>query len=178
MHPRIQEVLDYLDSTRADLDDAVQSVAPDRRDQRPAEDRWSVAEILDHLHIAERKTVKLITIALEAAKAKGLAQETETGAVLDTVPRARISNRAARVSAPDAVMPRSDIDAASAWAALQQSREKMRAAAAAGDGFALSEVKQQHPALGLADLYQWMIFQGAHEARHTAQIREIAQQGN
>jgi hypothetical protein len=175
MHPRIQEVLDYLDSTRTDLSDAVQSVAADRRDQRPAADCWSVAEILDHLNIAERKTVKFITRALEAAKASGLAEETQTSSVLNTVPTAKIGDRTNRVTAPEAVLPRSDIDAASAWSALQESREKMRAVALAGDGLALGEVKQPHAALGLADLYQWMIFQGAHEARHTAQIREIAE---
>jgi hypothetical protein len=27
---------------------------------------------------------------------------------------------------------------------------------------------------GLLNLYQWMVFVGGHEARHTAQIREVA----
>jgi hypothetical protein len=57
---------------------------------------------------------------------------------------------------------------------LQQSREKLRAALIGGEGLALSEVKHEHRALGVIDLYQWAIFVGAHEARHTAQVREIA----
>jgi hypothetical protein len=45
------------------------------------------------------------------------------------------------------VQPRSVGDAASIWAALQQSRASLREAILAGDGLALSEVTQQHPVL-------------------------------
>jgi hypothetical protein len=33
---------------------------------------------------------------------------------------------------------------------------------------------RKHPVLGPIDLYQWILFVAVHEARHTAQIREIA----
>ena len=72
------------------------------------------------------------------------------------------------------IQPQSAGDAASVWSALQQSRASLREAILAGDGLALSEVSQQHPVLGLINLYQWIIFVGSHETRHTAQVREIA----
>lgn len=175
MHPRIQEVIDYLDTTRSDLSAAVESVAPERRDQRPAEDRWSVAEVLEHLGIIEGRIVQLVSGSIAAAKAGGLAAEAETGPVLDSIDRNRIRDRSQRVTAPEMAKPLSVLDAASAWSALQQSRASLRAAVLSGDGLALSEVKHQHPVLGLINLYQWILFVGAHEARHTAQVHEIAQ---
>jgi hypothetical protein len=39
----------------------------------------------------------------------------------------------------------------------------------------LGELTQKHPVLGTLNLYQWVLFVAAHEARHTAQIREIVQ---
>ncbi|HEV7395025.1 MAG TPA: DinB family protein [Pyrinomonadaceae bacterium] len=173
MNPRIQEVIEYLDLTRADLTNAVERIPADRRDQRPDDDRWSVAEILEHLNIIESRIGKLVTGKIEGARAAGLGPEVDTSPVLDTLDRARIGDRTNRVSAPEAVKPQSQTDAATAWAALQASREKLRAALLGGDGLALSEVKQEHPVLGVIDLYQWAIFVGAHEARHTAQVREI-----
>ena len=30
-----------------------------------------------------------------------------------------------------------------------------------------------HPVLGPLNIYQWVLFNGSHEARHTLQVREI-----
>ena len=48
-----------------------------------------------------------------------------------------------------------------------------RAALLSGDGLALEQVVQPHPALGPINLYRWLLFEGSHEARHTLQVREI-----
>ena len=176
MHSRIEEVLTYLDQTRAELGSAVSGVASIRRDERPGENQWSVAEILEHLNIIETRISLLLSGMIDGAKNAGLGPETETGSVLDSIDRKRIGDRSRRVTAPEMVKPRSDRDAASAWLALQQSRETLRAALLAGDGLALGELKQNHPVLGMINLYQWSLFVGAHEARHTQQVREIVQQ--
>jgi uncharacterized damage-inducible protein DinB len=176
MHPRIQEVLEYLDTTRAALGDALEQVAPERRNERPAPDRWSAAEVLDHLTIIESRIVGVLSGRVAAAKATGLGPELETSAVLDTLDRERIRDRSQRVEAPELVQPQSGSDAASGWQALQQSRANLRVAVLAGDGLALSEITHQHPVLGLINMYQWITFVGAHEARHTAQICELARE--
>jgi hypothetical protein len=41
MHPRIAELLDYLDTQFESVRDAYHSVPEDRRDARPAADAWS-----------------------------------------------------------------------------------------------------------------------------------------
>jgi len=176
MHPRIQGVMDYLDTTRTALTSTVESVAPENRDKRPADDRWSVAEVLEHLGIVEGRVAQLVSGRLVAARTAGLGAELETSSVLDTIDRALILDRSHRATAPDMVRPRSEHDAATAWSALQQSRADLRAALLANDGLALGEITHEHPVFGLINLYQWIIFVGAHEARHTEQIREIAQE--
>ena len=174
MHPRTQEVLEYLEATRSELGTALENIPPARRDERPAPDRWSAAEVLDHLNIIQAQVTQLLSGRITAAKAAGLAQETETSSVLDTVDRGRITDRSQRVTAPEFVRPQAGCDAASVWTALQQSSANLRAAILEGDGFALGEVLHPHPALGSINLYQWLVFVGSHEARHTAQVREIA----
>jgi hypothetical protein len=44
-----------------------------------------------------------------------------------------------------------------------------------GDGWALETLSAPHPRLGSLNLYQWVVFVAGHEARHTAQIREIGE---
>ena len=41
---------------------------------------------------------------------------------------------------------------------------------------ALGDIRHAHPALGEMNLYQWALWIAGHEARHAAQVREIAAQ--
>jgi uncharacterized damage-inducible protein DinB len=174
MHARIAEALDYLDKERADLREAVERVPPTQREQSPGPERWSVAQVLQHLALIEKRITKLVSKRIAEARAAGLGPELETSPVLNIRHAAKIADRSFRVTAPEEIRPPSDVDAASAWAALEQSRAALREAILSGDGLALGEVMHPHPVLGEINLYQWILFLGSHEVRHTAQVREIA----
>lgn len=176
MHPRVEEVINYLDTERNALRDAVERVPPELRSQQPGADRWSVAQVLQHLLIIEKRIGVGMTKWVNDAGAGGIGTETETSSVMNSLPLQLITDRSQRRNAPEEVRPSGDIDAESAWAALEKSRATLRAAFLAGDGLALSKVIQPHPVLGPINLYQWMLFVGSHETRHTAQIIEIADQ--
>jgi uncharacterized damage-inducible protein DinB len=174
MHPRTEEVLNYLDAERSALRDAVELVPPAQREQQPGTDRWSVAQVLQHLVMIEKRIGVGMTKWVAEARAAGTGPETDTSSVMNSLPLQSIADRTERRNAPEAVRPQGDADAESAWAALEESRETLRAAFLGGDGLALSEVIQPHPVLGPINLYQWMLFVGSHETRHTSQVREIA----
>ncbi len=176
MHPRIEEVINYLDTERTALREAVERVPPELRDQQPRADRWSVAQVLQHLGIIEKRIGLGMSKWVTNARTGGVGPETEMSSVMNSLPLQLIIDRSHRRNAPDEVRPPGDLDAKSAWAALEQSRETLRAAFLAGDGLALSQVIQPHPVLGPINLYQWMLFVGSHEMRHTAQVIEIAEQ--
>jgi len=176
MHPRTEEVINYLDTERTALREAVESVPPELRDKQPGADRWSVAQVLQHLLIIEKRIGLVMTKWITDAKTGGIGTETETSSVMNSLPLQLITDRSQRRIAFEEVRPSGDIDAESAWIALEQSRETLRAAFLAGDGRALSQVIQPHPVLGPINLYQWMLFVGSHEIRHTAQVHEIADQ--
>ena len=178
MHPRVEEVIKYLDTERAALRDAVDRVPPELRDQPPGDDRWSVAQVLHHLAIIEKRIGMGMTKWVNEANTGGIGAETETSSVMNSLPLELIADRSKRRNAPEEVRPPGDLDAESAWAALEKSRETLRAAFISGDGVALSKVIQPHPVLGPINLYQWMLFVGSHEVRHTAQVVEIAEQLN
>ena len=178
MHPRVQEVLNYLDSQRNELRDAVDLVPTELREKQPAPARWSVAQVLDHLTMIERRVALGVKKWIADARTAGLGKETETASVLNTVPVSLITDRSRRLNAPEEVRPQTDVDAKTAWAALEQARGKLRAAFLMGDGLALGEIVQTHPVLGPINVYQWMLFVAGHEARHTAQVREIAKELN
>lgn len=173
MHPRSEEVLNYLDQSRAQLRTAVDSVPSHARNIKPGADQWSVAQVLDHLAIVHGRVAKAISNWIAEAKAAGVGSETSTSSLLTTIPTERILDRSKKFEAPEAIRPRSDVDAERAWTELEQAREKLRTAFLSGDGLALETVIQTHPVLGPINMYQWTMFNGSHEARHALQIREI-----
>jgi len=178
MHPRIEEVINYLDTERRALQEAVELVPPALRNQSPGSDRWSVAQVLQHLVLIEKRISIGMSKWVADARAGGLGSETETSSIADSLPHQAIADRSQPRSAPEELRPPTDTDAKAAWAALEQSRETLRSAFLAGDGLALGEVTQPHPVLGPINLYQWALFVGSHEIRHTGQVREIAAELN
>ena len=178
MHPRTEEVLNYLDAQRKELRAAIDSIPTATRNTQPTANQWSVAQVLDHLTIVDRRVAAGVGKWIADAQASGLGQEEETTSVTGTIPNEKIVDRSRKVEAPEEIRPRTDIDAETAWAELEQARAKLRAAFLTGDGFALGQVVQTHPVLGPINVYQWMLFCASHEARHTLQIREIGDQLN
>lgn len=173
MHPRIREILDYLNACHAELARAVRDVPEGLRERRPAPDRWSAAEVVEHLALVEERIAGALAGPL--ASAARLAEERDTSPVLPRLPVDGIRDRSKPLAAGEASLPKGGQPLQVSWAALEEKRETLRHAVLAADGRALGEVKHVHPRIGELDLYQWLIFIGAHESRHAGQIREIAQ---
>lgn len=172
MHPRVEEVIAFLDTNRAALRAEVERIPAALRETRPAPGRWSVAEVLEHLSLVERRIAGLLAELLSAARAGGMGPERETSPVVGTFDLARALDRGRPVAATGAALPRVGLDAAGAWTALEESRAALREVVLAGDGLALGEVSHPNPAFGPLNFYHWVVFVGGHESRHAAQIRD------
>jgi hypothetical protein len=161
-----------LNADREALRAAVERVPRELRGHRPAPDRWSVAEILEHLGIVEGRSTALLAPQLaDAPLLGGPAAVTGISQLRQfTVDRSRA------VVAPETIRPTGKVDADSAWAALETSRNQLLELMRGAEGRDLTVVTRTHPVLGRIDGYQWLSSIGAHEARHTAQIAEIADQ--
>jgi DinB superfamily len=174
MHPRMTELLDHLDRQRLILRAAVDSISPDRWQRRPSPEGWSVAEVLEHLSLVEFRLANLFTTKLAEARAQGLAAEPDDTPLDLMRGMDGVGDREQKVATGEVMQPKAGLDGSAAWAALDDARRAMRAALISGDGLALGQISHPHPRFGPLDLYQWAAFLGWHEARHAAQIREIA----
>jgi hypothetical protein len=174
MHPHLLDVFSRLDASRAALGAAVESIAAPLRQQRPGPERWSVAEVLEHLSIVERLFTGRVADAIDAARAGGLAGETADRLPLPDDIEARMANRANKRSSPEVALPTGTLDAAAAWKALESGHQRLRALVEEVDGLALSGVMLTHPFFGTLTVYQFVELMAAHEGRHTEQIKDIA----
>ena len=175
MHPRIQEVLSVLDDTRSALTSAIAGIAADRHSVRPAGDRWSIAEVVEHLGIVETRIAQMVSEKIDAARKAGLAAETETTPVAPMLDIAGVISRSNPISASEASQPRAGLSTVDGLKVLSEQRAALREAVTAADGLALGSVEIPHARLGTLNIYQWLLFLAGHEARHTDQIHEVAQ---
>src|SRR5262245_96251 len=174
MHPRIAELLKHLDTHHEDFRTAYDGVPQERRNEKPAADRWSAANVVEHVAIVNGRVAGRFAKQIAEARAAGCAAESAQDPILPTIDLARVLDRSReqRVQAPDPIQP-TGLDADAAWAALERSNVALKDALASGDGLALGTLMSPHPLFGQLSIYQWAAFVGAHQARHAAQFREI-----
>ena len=172
MHTHLTEVLSRLDEARAALRGAVDAIPAPLQQQRPAPDRWSAAEVIEHLVLVERIFGGRIVKALDTARS-GLAPEAQPRTALPDAIEQRMGDRVNKRQAPEPAQPTGTVDVAAGWAALESNHAALRAALNTCDGLALSQVTLDHPFFGTMTVYQWVELMAAHEGRHTEQIREI-----
>ena len=175
MHPRLNELLDHTDRHHRELLAEVERVPLSLRAVRPAPDRWSVTEVLDHLAISASRIARLVDHRVAAGRVEGVGPDPLDSPVAATIDAGRIIDRTDRFVAPPSVAPRDRPDSASAEAELAAAHGRLRAAVHASDGIDLTQLTAPHPLLGELNLYQWLAFVGAHESRHARQVAEIGE---
>lgn len=165
--------LALLDVERDTLLERLSHIPEERRAVRPAPDRWSVADVLEHLARVERGVARLLETRGRERPAAGAASSAHH---LTAEHAARLRDRSARLEAPDRVRPTGAVTPEAALRQLTEAREGLRAAFLAADPESLDGVTHEHPRLGVLTLRHWVLFVAHHEARHTAQIVEIGEE--
>lgn len=175
MHPRTREVLEHLDTYHTELVRAVEAIPASLREREPAEGRWSVAAVLEHLAIVDEAIAGRLTNTLAVAREAGLSHESDDDSILRRLDINMILDRGKPRSASAQSQPRRSVGAAEALAHYERAYAQVCDLVREYDGLALGSVTAPHPALGDIDIYQWLLFLGAHEGRHADQIREIGE---
>ena len=150
---------------------AVERVPLDWRERRMDPARWSVAEILEHLATIEKNMVALFTGFLAAAptlESAGLPHE------MDAELRAKLLDRTQSIEAPTFIQPSGSVDSETALRTLEGYRKELLATIATADRKDFAAVSRPHRVFGPLNGYQWLMTTAGHEARHAAQIAEIA----
>jgi DinB superfamily len=166
-YSNLDEIYHTVDETRARLVAAVENLDAAQTAFRPAPDAWNVAQIVEHLHLAEVGMNRIISLLLAKKTAGG--SGFQPFSLVETV--APFAGQ--KFKAPDSVAPTGQVAVRDSLIKLAQSRAALHALrpqlaepAAAGATF-------PHPVFGPFDCYQWLAFVGGHEARHAAQIKGI-----
>ncbi|HZI18625.1 MAG TPA: DinB family protein [Pyrinomonadaceae bacterium] len=168
----VAEIYDSLEQARARLRRSVEGLTPEQERFKPDSARWSIAELVEHIAASETSLLGLFRKMLARAEAERLRRE--EGAPFAPVSLERFAERSRqKFEAPEMIRPAGDVPIADSLARLEQSSAELRGLRAGFETFDCSRLRFPHPAFGPLDLYEWLAFNGAHEARHVAQIRAL-----
>jgi len=163
-------VVEQLAHSRERLVLAVEGLTSEQRSFRPAEDRWSIADCVEHITVLETMVLRSIQQALQASPEPAMQDEVrgKEKIILERVPA-----RERHVRCPADFVPQGR------WPDFEELVRQFEATRERSVRF--SAVTQAdlrnhffpHPMLGLLDCYQWLLLVSAHCERHVRQMEEV-----
>lgn len=168
----VDEIYSSIDRTRDKLIKAVSALNDERSNFRLSEEKWSVANIIEHLAKTEENLAKLIAKLLARAETEG---KTSEGKIPVPVSFAEMSQkvRDMKLEAPEFMRPTGTATITEALGSLEKTRSALHALRDRIAAVDLSNANYPHPFFGTMNAYYWLAFVGLHELHHLKQVSEI-----
>jgi len=165
METPLESALSVLEQGRQDVLAAAHNLSDQQAASKPAPDRWSVLECLEHIIVVEDRFLGWITT--------GEPLTTPTAdAAKESKLLAMLADRTEKRQAPEAVLPTGRyFNLAEALTDFEAARDRSLQIATAR-GSQLYSIKVNHPRFGEMNGSELLHLLSGHASRHAAQIRE------
>jgi hypothetical protein len=159
----------YLADTRSTLIASTEGLSPEQWSFKPAHDRWSVAEIVEHLVLIEERVRGRIANMGAAPEPPPDWHPSQVEAVILREVPSRAPGKTAQ--APAVANPTGGWSRAEALEKFLSNREQTISQLSSAPS--LRGHVAPHPLFGPWDGYHWLVAVGAHTLRHVGQIQEV-----
>jgi hypothetical protein len=166
-----EAALSQFQTTRDNFLKSIAGLSQKQWTFKPAPDRWSVAEVAEHITISESTLSGLVQQKIMQSPAAPEKREQVKGK--DDLILQKAPDRSHKAQAPEFLRP------SGRWATeaeLTKTFEDSRKATMDYIRTTNDDLRDHffdHPVFGTLDGYQWLLLISAHSARHTAQIEEV-----
>jgi hypothetical protein len=161
--------LKYLQTTKENVLAATKGLSEAQWNFKPGPDRWSVAEVMEHIAAAEDLLFDLTTKQVMNAPPRPDGDDVKA---IDEIVLAKVPDRTVKQQAPEPLKPTNRYGSPDAAVKhFVESRDKTV------DFLRKTPDLRAHaidsPIGKKLDAYQWILFIAAHSERHTKQINEV-----
>jgi hypothetical protein len=163
------KAMKYLESTKQGVVDATKGLSPAQWNFKAAPDRWSIAEVTEHIAAGEDYLRGMVVEKVMVAPARPAGEDV---AAIDAAVLQNVPDRSQKKQAPDPLKPTNRFG--SPQGTLQHFVETR---ATTEDFLTKTQDLREHaidsPFGKKLDGYEWVLFIAAHSDRHTKQILEV-----
>jgi hypothetical protein len=159
----------HLQQTRQAFLDSIAGLSEAQWTYKAGPDRWSIAEVAEHIAVSETLILQLVTEKI----LKAPAIQPDPNRIPDEKLLALLLDRSNRFQAPEFLRP------TNRWATRDALAQDFVAAREKTVTYVTNTTDDlhghggPHPAFKMLDGYQWVLLLSGHSARHTAQILEV-----
>jgi hypothetical protein len=164
-----QTVLDQFTSGEARFLALADGLTPEQWHFRQSPERWSIAEIFEHVILVERRVLAGIQKHLASGEPPA---DRPSNAAQDAELASRVRMRTQKIQAPEPVRPSGQWSADELTAEFRKVRANSLQFASETAGN-LRGYFMKHVLFGDIDCYQWILVLAGHTHRHAQQIEEI-----
>ena len=160
------EIVRVLEDSRKEFCAAVEGLTDERAKIKPAADRWSVLDCVEHVAVVEQRFLSRLEAADQPPAPPLSKQKEEELAV-------RVVDRTNRAQAPEPAQP------AGRFVSLEQALANFNAARTRTIEFAIArrddlyQLAWEHPRFGMLNGTALLVITAGHARRHAEQIREV-----
>ncbi len=165
----LSRAVDYLEKTRAGVLAATQDLSEAQWNFKQAPERWSVAEVTEHIAASEDFLMGMIQAQVMTAPAR--TEVTDVKAIDDLVVQA-IADRTHKLKAPEPLIPSNRFNTPKD--SVQHFKDsRVKTVSFVQETKGLRDHAIDSPLGKKLDGYEWVLFIAAHSERHTKQILEV-----
>ena len=162
----MKSTLKRLDTVHEKLSTAVRNTNPNLYSKRPAENEWSIAEVVQHLCLVEERVTEALEKGLEGGSPK-------VGFLKKLIPMRIVSIRFKKFQAPKMVTPSETPPMDEILQNYDRARGRLKQFCVDCGPERLKTMSVKHPFMGDIDGLAAVSMLNFHEERHYKQIREI-----
>jgi hypothetical protein len=159
----------HLQQTRQAFLESISGLSDAQWTYKAGPDRWSIAEVAEHIAISETTILQLVTDKV----LKSPPFQRDPNGMSDEKLIAGLMDRTNRFQAPEMLRP------TNRWATRDALAKDFIAARDKTEAYVKTTTDDlhghggPHPVFKMLDGYQWVLLLSAHSGRHTAQINEV-----
>jgi hypothetical protein len=164
-----EKAVKYLEKTRAEVLEATKGLSEAQWNFKPGPDRWSVAEVAEHIAAAEDLLRDMIQEKVMTAPPRPAGEDVKA---IDEFVLQAVPDRSHKVQAPEPLRPTNRFGSPKeSLNHFKESRAKTIAFLKTTQG--LRDHATDSPMGKKLDGYEWVLMIAAHSERHTKQIKEV-----
>ena len=168
----IGDIYEANESAARRFEEFVESLSEEQAARAPEGEKWSIAQIVEHVSLVDEGSVRICAKLLSKAEAEGMGSDGRVEISPDFFTKGEEIAKI-KVEAPERVHPNAGLMIRESLDRLRASAESFKRLRPAFEEFDSRTHKFPHPYFDDISAAEWLIVAAGHKARHLRQIQKL-----
>ena len=150
----------------------ISNLTDEQADFLPEGEKWTIANLVEHIAMVEEGITKISAKLLEQAQAAGV-ESNGFAKLSENFTQKALEAQAQKFEAPDRVRPTGKQTITESLAKMEENNKRLEEIRPLFESVECSDFKFPHPFMGELSAHEWLALIGGHKARHLKQLENL-----